>query len=126
MFAYLAHYIFIYSGILTWGTNPFHLFLSAEYKKLQQQRDTIIDYLAAQNIAALLADKLLGAGFITCPVYALAKNFAPGVVERDRVTVLFDAVLAGVKLDPSMYNTFLGILKEIEGLGAIVAVLDGK
>ena len=108
------------------GTNPFHLFLSAEYKKLQQERGTIIDYLAAQNIAALLADKLFGAGFITRRVCDLAKNLAPGVVERDRVTGLFDAVLASVKLNPSKYNKFLGILKEIEGLGEIVAFLDGK
>ena len=31
-------------------------------------------------------------------IYDLARNFAPGVVEVDRVTVLFDAVLAGVEL----------------------------
>ena len=48
------------------------------------------------------------------------------MVERNRVTGLFDAVLASVKLNPSKYNMFLGILKEIEGLGDIVAFLDSR
>ena len=47
------------------------------------------------------------------------------MVERDRVTVPFDAVLASVKLNPLKYSEFLGIL-EIEGLDAIVVFIDGK
>ena len=66
------------------------------------------------------------AGFITQAVYALANNKAPGVVERDRISVTFDAVVAGVKLNPLKYNTFLSILGEIEGIQDIVAYINGK
>ena len=46
------------------------------------------------------------------------------MVERDRVAVLFDAVLASVKVNPLKYDGFLSIL-ETEGLQDIV-VLIGK
>ena len=48
------------------------------------------------------------------------------MVERDRVTVLFDAVLAGVELNPSNYEKFLDILKTIGGLEDIVVFIEGK
>ena len=103
-------------------------FFSAGYKKLQQMRDQIIEFLADQKFAAQLADKLLGAVLISKSVYDHAKNYAPGVVERDRVTVMFDAVLAHIKLDRDglKYNGFLTILKETEGLGDIVKTIDSK
>ena len=46
-------------------------------------------------------------------------------MERDRVTVLFDAVLASVMVNSSKYSKFLSILKEIQGLGDIVDFLEG-
>ena len=100
--------------------------LSDGYKKLTKRRDDIIEYLASQKTAKKLASKLLAAEFITHSVYNQANNYATNVVETDRVTVMFDAVLAAVKLNPSKFNKFLSILKEIEGLGDIVAFIDGK
>ena len=57
--------------------------------------------------------------------YDEANNYAPGVVERDRATVLFNAVLAGVKLNPAKYDKFIAILKQIQGSEDLVAFIEG-
>ena len=40
--------------------------------------------------------------------------------------MVFDAVLASVKLKAARYITFLDVLKGIEGLDDLVEVIDGK
>ena len=63
---------------------------------------------------------------ITHSVYDGAKNYAPGVVERDRATVLFHAVLSSVKLNPAQYERFIAILGEIHGSRELVAFIKGN
>ena len=63
---------------------------------------------------------------ITRRIYDEAKNYAPGVVERDRATVLFNAVLSSVKLNPAQYEKFIGILREIRGSKELVAFIEGN
>ena len=59
-------------------------------------------------------------------IYDEAKNFAPGVVEVDRASVLFNAVLANVGLNAANFETFISILKEIRGSNDLVAVIEGR
>ena len=88
--------------------------------------DTIIEHLADQGFVGELVEKLWGAEMITRRIYDLAKNYAPGVVERDRATVLFNAVLSCVKLNPALYEKFIGILGEIHGSKELVAFIEGN
>ena len=61
---------------------------------------------------------------ITLEIYNKSKNFAPGVVEEDRATTLFNAVLAGVELNAAKYDKFILILKQIRGSDDLVAFID--
>ena len=63
---------------------------------------------------------------ISLRTYDLARNVAPGVVEVDRATVLFNAVLAGVKLNPANYNNFISILRQIRGSDDLVDFIEGR
>ena len=99
-------------------------FLAAGYSKLQCKRDKIIRYIADLRFTKDLAEKLLATDMINRRVYDLANNVAPGVVEVDRATVLFNAVLAGVKLNPAKYDQFICILKEIEGSNDLVVFIE--
>ena len=101
-------------------------FFSAVYYKLQRKRDTIISHLAQLRITAPLVEKLLKEKMITNEIYEQAKNFAPGTGETDRATVLFNAVLAGVELNPAKYYNFIGILREIWGSDDLVAHIEGR
>ncbi len=56
-----------------------------------------------------------GAEMITHSVYDEARISAPGVVERDRATLLFNAVLSSVKLNPTQYETLIGTLGKMHG-----------
>ena len=101
-------------------------FLSGGYSKLQRKRDTIIEHLANLGFTGELAEKLFRAETITRHIYDQAKIIAPGVVEVDRATVLFNAVLAGVKLNPSKYDEFIHILKQIRGSDDLVDFIEGR
>ena len=94
------------------------------YSTLQRKRDTIIQTLADQGFTRALAEKLLQAEMITRRIYDEAR--IPGVVETDRTTVLFNAVLASVKLNPARYDTFIGVLREIRGSDDLVAFIEGR
>ena len=94
------------------------------YSTLQRKRDTIIQALADQGFTRALAEKLLRAEMITRRIYDEAR--IPGVVEMDRTTVLFNAVLASVKLNPARYDTFIGFLREIRGSDDLVAFIEGR
>ena len=48
------------------------------------------------------------------------------MVEKERATVLFNAVLAGVKLNPAKYDKFITILQEIQGSDDLVAFIKGR
>ena len=97
------------------------------YSKLQHKRDRIIRSLADQGFTRELAEKLLGAQMITRRIYDQARNVAPSVVEMDRTTVLFNAVLASVELNPAKYDKFITILKEIHGSEDLVAfIVEGR
>ena len=96
------------------------------YSTLQRKRDKIIRALADQGFTRALAEKLLGAEMITRRIYDEAKNSAPGVVEMDRTTVLFNAVLASVELNPAKYDTFISVLREIRGSDDLVAFIEGR
>ena len=48
------------------------------------------------------------------------------MVEVDRVTVLFNAVLASVKLNPAKYDKFIHILKEIQGSDDLVDHIESR
>ena len=63
---------------------------------------------------------------IGSPIYDQARNFAPGVVERDRATALFNAVLDGVELNPAKYDRFIHILTQIRGSDDLVTFIKGK
>ena len=80
------------------------------YSTLQRKRDEIIQALADQGFTRALAEKLLGAEMITRRIYDEARNYAPGVVEMNRTTVLFNAVLDSVELNPAKY---ICVLREI-------------
>ena len=99
---------------------------SAGYNKLQRKRDKIIRNLADQEFTRELAEKLHGAEMITREIYDQAKNVAPGVVEVDRVTVLFNAVLASVELNPAKYDKFISILRQIRGSDDLVTFIEGR
>ena len=101
-------------------------FLSAAYSKLQCKRDRIIQALADQGFTRELAEKLFGAEMITRRIYDEAKNSAPGVVEMDRTTVLFNAVLDSVELNPAKYEKFISVLREIRGSDDLVAFIEGR
>ena len=101
-------------------------FSSGEYSRLQCKRDTIIRQLADQGFTGELGEKLLGAEMISRRIYAQARNVAPGVVEVDRATVLFNAVLAGVELNPAKYDKFICILKQIQGSDDLVDFIEGR
>ena len=96
------------------------------YKKLHSRRDKIIKYLAAQQSSSELAEKLSRDRLITCRIYDIARNTAPGVVEFDRITEIFNAVLSSVELNSEVYGKFIRILKEIQGLEDIITIIDGK
>ena len=104
----------------------YYIFLSAGYNKLQCQRDTIIESLADLGLTRNLAEKLLGAKMITRHIYDQANNFAAGVVEVNRATVLFNAVLARVKLKPAKYGEFIALLKLIPGSDDLVDFIEGR
>ena len=63
---------------------------------------------------------------ITRRIYDQARNFAPGEVEVDRATGLFNAVLASVELNPMKYDMFISILMEMPGSEDIVSFIEGK
>ena len=48
------------------------------------------------------------------------------MVEVDRATVLFNAVLAGVELNPAKYEKFIRILKQIQRSDDLVDFIEGK
>ena len=75
--------------------------------------------------AGVLAEKLLGADMITRRIYDQARNVAPGMVEMDRAAVLFNAVLASVKLNPAKYAQFISILQQIQGSSDLVGFIEG-
>ena len=106
--------------------NQICIHLSDAYSKLQNKRDTIIPSLADQGIVRELVEKLWSAKMITRRIYDEANCFAPGVVERDRAAVLFNAVLSSVKLNPAQYEKFITILKEIQGSRDLVAFIEGN
>ena len=99
---------------------------SAGFSKLQCKRDTIINSLADLGLTRDLAERLFGAGMITRRIYNQARNFAPGEVEVDRATGLFNAVLASVELNPMKYDMFISILMEMPGSEDIVSFIEGK
>ena len=99
---------------------------SEEYIKLSCRRDRIVQFLAYQKCSAGLAERLHRDKVISSHVYDRAKNFAPDVVERDRISVMFDAVLSKVDLSSRFYSQFLNGLKEMAGLEDIVDFIDGK
>ena len=104
----------------------FVFFLSAGYSKLHKKRDRVIKCLADQGFVRELVEKLWSAQMITRRIYDEAKNYAPGVVERDRATVLFNAVLSSVELNPAKYGKFIVILGEIHGSQDLVAFIEGN
>lgn len=101
-------------------------FLSDGPSKLMRKRNTIIENIAGLGFTGDLNEKLLATGMITSHIYDQARNFAPGVVEKERATVLFNAVLAGVKLNPAKYDKFITILQEIQGSDDLVAFIKGR
>ena len=98
---------------------------SGGYSRLQRKRDTIIGHLADLGFTGELAEKLLGADMITRRIYNQARNVAPGMVEMDRAAVLFNAVLASVKLNPVKYAQFISILQQIQGSRDLVDFIEG-
>ena len=63
---------------------------------------------------------------ITRRTYDQARNIAPGVVEIDRTTTVFNAVLASVKLNSAKYDKFISILKKMRGTDDLVAFIEGN
>ena len=100
------------------------VFLSGGHSKLVRKKDTIIKQIAGQRFTRDLAEKLLGAKMIGSTTYYQAKNYATGVVEVDRATALFNAVVAGVELNPAKYGDFIRILKQIQGSDDLVAFIN--
>ena len=82
--------------------------------KLKCRGKSIIDYIASQQYRNTFAAELLRKGLIKDDVIPRSRNFAPNVVETDRVRVLFDAALAKVELNPRQLPKFLKVLKTID------------
>ena len=97
-----------------------------KYNKLNRRRDTIISALADQKCAPGLAEKLRRDGLITNHVYKLVDVHAAGVTDDDRIRTLLNAVLGKVQVNPQIYDKFISILGEIQGLADIVSFIDGK
>lgn len=96
-----------------------------KYNKLNRRRDTIISALADQKCAPGLAEKLRRDGLITNHVYKLVDVHAAGVTDDDRIRTLLNAVLGKVQVNPQIYDKFISILGEIQGLADIVSFIDG-
>ena len=84
-----------------------------------------LDILLIMGFTGELSEKLLGADMITRHIYDHARNVAPGMVEMDRAAVLFNAVLASVKLNPAKYAQFISILQQIQGSSDLVDFIKG-
>ena len=121
----ILYYDYAYKLLILELLFKFILFPSGGYSRLQRKRDTIIGHLADLGFTGELAEKLLGADMITRRIYDQARNVAPGMVEMDRAAVLFNAVLASVKLNPAKYAQFISILQQIQGSSDLVGFIEG-
>ena len=94
---------------------------SHEYRKLQENFDTVIDHLGAVLSADRLADKLFAKKLITKDV--LDKTSLPSLTNTDKIGVLIRAVLTLVEIEPSNYHKFLQTLSAVSGAEDIVKLL---
>ena len=81
-----------------------------EYVVFNKNYAEIISTLATLQVASKIADKLRADGIIGSHVAKLARNYAPGVVEDDRVRPMIDVLKDKIQQNPKLYHQTRHIL----------------
>ena len=97
---------------------------TAEYQKLQGNFDTIISQLGAAQATGELADKLFTKKLITSETREKASLAT--LTNTEKMRVLIPAVIARVEIDPRSYDTFVAVLRAINGAEHMADYLEKR
>ena len=98
---------------------------SEKYSKLDCRGVTIIEFLADQQCAGRLADKLYHEKRLISKTVC-SKAHAAHASEEEKIRPLFNAVLSKVKVDPQNYDKFISVLKDMPAMQDIVEFIESR